>query len=60
MSKVLVATAGTEFDQQAVKEALDLLGPDHDYLFLTVEHGVTSPLAGRGFVGPGPGARGGI
>ena len=48
MSKVLVATAGTEFDQQAVKEALDLLGPDHDYLFLTVEHGVTSALAAGG------------
>jgi nucleotide-binding universal stress UspA family protein len=48
MSKVLVATAATEFDQEAVREALGLLGSDHDYLFLTVEHGVTSALAGGG------------
>jgi nucleotide-binding universal stress UspA family protein len=46
VSKVLVATAGTEFDQEAVREALGLLGSDHDYLFLIVEHGVTSALAG--------------
>jgi nucleotide-binding universal stress UspA family protein len=48
MSRVLVATAGTTFDHNAVKEALDLLGPDHHYLFLTVEHGVTSALAAGG------------
>ena len=50
MSRVLVATGSTEFDQQAIVEALVLLGSDHEYLFLTVEHGVTragsSPVAG--------------
>ena len=46
MSRVLVAIAGSEFDQQAVEEALGLLGSDHQYLFLTVEHGVTAALAG--------------
>jgi nucleotide-binding universal stress UspA family protein len=48
MSRILVATAGTEFDQEAVREALDLLGQDHDYLFLAVEHGVTAALAAGG------------
>ena len=48
MSKILVATAGTEFDKEAVSEALDLLGTDHDYLFLTVEQGVTAALASGG------------
>ena len=48
MSRVLVATAGTEFDHQAIEEALVLLGSDHEYLFLTVEHGVTAALAGGG------------
>jgi nucleotide-binding universal stress UspA family protein len=46
MSRVLVATASTEFDRQAIEEALVLLGPDHEYVFLTVEHGVTAALAG--------------
>lgn len=46
MSRVLVATAGTEFDDLAIEEALALLGSDHEYLFLTVEHGVTAALAG--------------
>ncbi len=46
MSRVLVATGSTEFDQQAIEEALALLGSDHEYLFLTVEHGVTAALAG--------------
>ena len=48
MSRVLVATGSTEFDQQAIVEALVLLGSDHEYLFLTVEHGVTAALAGGG------------
>jgi nucleotide-binding universal stress UspA family protein len=48
MSKVLVATAGTEFDHRAIEEALGLLGSDHEYLFLTVEPGVTAALAGGG------------
>ena len=48
MSRVLVAIAGTEFDRAAVREALELLGRNHDYLFLAVEHGVTSALAGGG------------
>jgi nucleotide-binding universal stress UspA family protein len=48
MTRVLVATAGTEFDRQAIEEALGLLGSDHEYLFLTVEHGVTAALAGGG------------
>jgi nucleotide-binding universal stress UspA family protein len=48
MSRVLVATAGTEFDLRAIEEALGLLGSGHDYLFLTVEHGVTATLAGGG------------
>src|SRR5579862_6272460 len=48
MSRVLVATASTEFDQRAIEEALGLLGSDHEYLFLTVEHGVTAALAGGG------------
>ncbi len=48
MSSVLVAIAGTEFDREAVREALELLGTNHDYVFLTVEHGVTSALAGGG------------
>jgi nucleotide-binding universal stress UspA family protein len=44
----LVATTGTDFDHQAIEEALVLLGSDHDYLFLAVEHGVTAALAGGG------------
>jgi nucleotide-binding universal stress UspA family protein len=48
MSRVLVAIAGTEFDREAVREALELLGTSHDYLFLTVEHAVSSALAGGG------------
>ena len=56
MSRILVAIAGT-IDHEAVREALDLLGPNHDYLFLTVEKGVTSTARrGRGSVGPRPGA----
>ena len=33
MSRILVAIAGTQIDHEAVREALDLLGPNHDYLF---------------------------
>ena len=39
MSKVLVATTGTEFDAQAIDEALSLLGSGHHYLILTVLQG---------------------
>jgi nucleotide-binding universal stress UspA family protein len=46
LSRVLVATAGTEFDHQAIEEALVLLGSDHEYVFLTVERGLTAALAG--------------
>jgi nucleotide-binding universal stress UspA family protein len=48
MGRVLVATAGTEFDHQAIEEALGLLGSGHEYVFLTVEHGVSAALAGGG------------
>jgi nucleotide-binding universal stress UspA family protein len=37
MSKVLVATTGSPFDTDAVHEALGLLGPDHELLFLFVQ-----------------------
>jgi nucleotide-binding universal stress UspA family protein len=47
MSRIMVATAGV-VDREAIREALELLGPDHDYLFLIVEHGVTSALAAGG------------
>jgi nucleotide-binding universal stress UspA family protein len=36
MGTVLVATAGTEYDERAIEKALELLSPDHDYIFLTV------------------------
>jgi len=46
MSKVLVATAGTEFDAKAVHEALSLLGSGHNYLILTVLPGEVPVFAG--------------
>ena len=51
MSKVLVATAGTEFDHEAVREAVSLLGPDHEFVFLTVNQGVVPALVGDGGLG---------
>jgi nucleotide-binding universal stress UspA family protein len=48
MSKVLVATMGTEFDAQAIEEALKLLGSGHDYLILTVLQGVVPATVGDG------------
>jgi hypothetical protein len=48
MSKVLVATMGTEFDAQAIEEALRLLGSGHDYLILTVLQGVVPATIGDG------------
>lgn len=48
MSKVLVATTETEFDAQAVREALSLLGPGHDYLILTVLQGEVPAIVGDG------------
>jgi nucleotide-binding universal stress UspA family protein len=53
MSKVLVATTGTEFDAQAIDEALKLLGSGHDYLILTVLQGEVPAIAG--IVGDGLG-----
>lgn len=56
MSKVLVATTGTEFDAQAIDEALRLLGSGHDYLILTVLQGEVPALVtdGLGIVMPIP------
>jgi len=48
MSKVLVATTGTEFDAQALDEALRLLGTGHDYLILTVLQGEVPAIIGDG------------
>ena len=48
MSKVLVATTGTEFDAQAIDEALRLLGSGHDYLILTVLQGEIPAIVGGG------------
>ena len=48
MSKVLVATTGTEFDAQAIDEALKLLGSGHEYLILTVLQGVVPATVGDG------------
>ncbi|HUZ09278.1 MAG TPA: universal stress protein [Acidimicrobiales bacterium] len=48
MGKVLVAAAGDELDHEAVREALALLGPDHEYVFLTVYQGVVPALMGDG------------
>jgi nucleotide-binding universal stress UspA family protein len=48
MSKVLVATMGTEFDAQAIDEALKLLGSGHDYLILTVLQGEVPAIVGDG------------
>ena len=48
MSKVLVATMGTEFDAQAIDEALKLLGTGHDYLILTVLQGEVPAIIGDG------------
>jgi len=54
MSKVLVATTGTEFDAQAIDEALRLLGSGHDYLILTVLQGEVPTLVmdGLGIAAP--------
>jgi nucleotide-binding universal stress UspA family protein len=46
VSRILVATAGTEYDIDAVEEALRLLGVGHTYLFLTVYQGVVPAAAG--------------
>lgn len=48
MSKVLVATTGTEFDAQAIDEALKLLGSGHDYLILTVLQREVPTIIGDG------------
>src|ERR1017187_5588433 len=48
MSKVLVATMGTEFDAQAIDEALRLLGSGHDYLILTVLQREVPAIVGDG------------
>jgi nucleotide-binding universal stress UspA family protein len=45
VSRILVATAGTEYDGNAVEEALALLGAGHHYLFLTVYQGVVATAA---------------
>ncbi len=45
MSRILVATAGTEYDGDAVEEAVALLGAGHHYLFLTVYQGVVATAA---------------
>ncbi len=45
MSRILVATAGTEYDGDAVEEAVGLLGAGHRYLFLTVYQGVVATAA---------------
>ena len=55
MSKVLVATTGTEFDRQAIDEALNLLGSGHEYLVLTVLQGEVSAIVGGGLgLAPAP------
>jgi nucleotide-binding universal stress UspA family protein len=36
MGRVLIATAGTEYDQRAIEKALELLNPNHHFIFLTV------------------------
>jgi nucleotide-binding universal stress UspA family protein len=51
MSKVLVATTGTEFDAQAIDEALRLLGSGHDYLILTVLQGEVPAIVGGAGLG---------
>jgi nucleotide-binding universal stress UspA family protein len=49
MSYVLVAATGSDFDRDAVREALSLLGTGHRYLFLAVHQGeVPTVLAGDG------------
>jgi nucleotide-binding universal stress UspA family protein len=45
VSRVLVATAGTEYDRDAVTEAVGLLGQGHRYLFLSVYQGVVATAA---------------
>jgi nucleotide-binding universal stress UspA family protein len=54
MSKVLVATTGTEFDAQAIDEALKLLGSGHEYLILTVLQGEVPAVAGTTGLGLAP------
>ncbi|MGH9171642.1 MAG: universal stress protein [Acidimicrobiales bacterium] len=56
MSKVLVATTGTGFDDGAIARALRLLGPDHQFLFLCVYHDAVPALAMApgGITGPIP------
>jgi hypothetical protein len=52
MSKVLVATTGSQFDTDAVHEALGLLGPGHEFLFLVVQQNeVPAILASDGLGG---------
>lgn len=55
MSKVLVAITGTEFDRQAIDEALALLGSGHEYLALTVlQAEVSATVAGGLGLAPAP------
>jgi nucleotide-binding universal stress UspA family protein len=54
MNKVLVATMGTEFDAQAIHEALRLLGSGHEYLILTVLEGEVPAMVGDGGLGIAP------
>jgi nucleotide-binding universal stress UspA family protein len=44
VSKVLIATSGTEFDEDAIAKALRLLGPDHQFLVLGVYRDAVSSV----------------
>src|SRR5947199_3614370 len=50
MTKVLTATTGTLFDDDAIAKAVRLLGPDHQFLFLSVYPDTVSTLTTM----PGP------
>jgi nucleotide-binding universal stress UspA family protein len=44
MSRVLVATTGTQEDERRVEKALELLNPHHEYIFLTVTNALMGAL----------------
>ncbi len=55
MSRVLVAATGSESEHDALREALVLLGPDHEYVFLTVDQGVVpAVMDDAGLAGTAP------
>jgi nucleotide-binding universal stress UspA family protein len=54
MSYILIATSGSQFDRDAIREALGLLGAGHEVLFLNVHPGQVRATATPDGLSPAP------